>query len=1174
MSTDLVVVETIHDPFTRGGSERGTKEHTGGSIADYWNGDPRWLCIWNGRTIESQDWSRCRPGPDDTLIFVPNVEGIGVAIATTLLAATLPGVAGAAVTTTAGIAALTIAGAIIDVGISVGAGLLANELFGAKDLGDSLLPELPKSVHTFDGIRTQAQVGAYIPRVFGKFKLGGNVIGNMIRSNFVPEQAEGVTDLTIYPSIYEVILALCEGPIVSIDEVLVNGNDISNYQGGGELLAVSRLGTPNQAPTFLVSSIGGNTNVVPVGLQLENDTDTYGGVPEDWRTSSMTREADSVYININHPAGLYFGAGAPHFVEWSVRFKPYGADEAEYSEWKRFPLLQVVGEAFQSYCQIDFPERGRYDLQVRKATELAAHMPEAVVNDIEWDSFTEISEGDFSFPNTALIAARMYQLDDLAGGQPTFVVSGTGTRIERYDLDAEEWVDDAPRYNNPAWVVIYILTSSAFGTGGNMKRPRFDRDKHFDLPNWVEFAEWCDELVDDGKGGLEPRCQFNGTYEGGEGLWESAYRALGSARAFFVRRGNKLGVQWHHDRPHTMLFNRKNMAPGSFKQKVLPPKKRINQYEVEFLNEDLSLALDFFPVADFDAIDAYGVRTKDLKLFGITSKSQAQREARWRLNIQAHADRVVSWKAPWMAVTCEVGDIVKVANEHIGWGTASGTIRGATASTVTIDTDFELIDGFDYDIEIQHQATDVLEVRTISSPPGTYVAGDTLTISEDWDAVPDVDSLYRIGEVTGAKHLVFINEIQPAEDQTFEIIGMRYDPRINDDTIATVDDPIDTEIPNPSSIPPCLATAPTLAEVYEGGETRLRVTWTYSPASVGGGGIAASIGGAKVYYRRTTGVSITTWQLAGQVSYPSSQFTINGLELGETYAIKVMQMGPQGSHLPPTECLASTITLAGYGPVPPAVTNVQATQSGPELTITWDPVTPAPLRYDVRRGESWVLSVPIGTSQSNMLTTDKFAPPLSSEPQVDRIWVRAVSASGLYGEAGSVELDSLALWFASSAAATYDGFTAGWSGTKTNLTVDGGTGFLELTDLGLPGTYETGPIDLGSISNFRVGAVPWARVTGGPAIGSLTETLGSLWAKRWGPEGPIDPTTWIASFEVHIRTATTSGGLTSAMWVPLTGAAGNFYGVRYAELRLTLSTSDADWEPRIAYLAVTAEALP
>lgn len=1160
-----VRVETYPDPYSVAGrviDDRPWIE--GGTILDYWLGDPTWVCQYNGVEIPSDRWGSVRPEPGADIRFTREYQGVGELIAGSI----------AFLTTAAG--ELTVAGTIvaatIEVGIAAGTSFAANKLFGVDKIGDDLLPIADATIHNFEGIQTTAQTGSPILLVYGDHIIGGNIIASSLSGNLVPPLITGAPTLTIRPSIYSIQIGLCHGPIRSIGETLINGNDLVNYTDSSDVFLIKKLGEFDQSASFFFQSVGAADDV-PVGLPLPNDTDIYGGVPADWVTSTMTRAAELVRININHPNGLYYGSGQPEGTIWGVRYKLDGADDSTYSPWVDFGFASTVGETFQTFCEIDLPTRDIYTLQVRRTREQA---PDLAVTDIEWGSFTQITAGALKHPGLANVSLRMYTDSDLLSGTPTVTTRITGRCIERYDPDLDEWIDDPEADYNPAWIAIDGLTDEQYGLGQWFARQLgLDVDQitktELELGSWLELAEYCDELVDDGNGGLEKRYRFDGVFEGGEGGWRAVQRILAVARAYVIRRGFKLGVQFHRDRPPVMIFNRHNMKPGSLAVKYLDTRNRATQYNVRYLNKDRDFTPDVEPVSDFDSISELQTnRVANLDSFGITSKSRARKHGKWRLNLLKFGDRAVSWDAPIKAIFCEVGDIVEVTKQRLNWGDG-GSVEAATASTITIDTDVELVDGIEYEVKVQHQADDAIEKRVISSPPGQYNAGSTLTLSQDWDTVPEVDASYQIGSVISKPMLVLVTQIRARDEFTLTLIGIRYDARMHDDTITPIGSLPDPQLPSPSAAPPCLATSPTLSEVFEGGEARLKVEWAYSVQTVGGAGIAESIGGARIYVRRI-GVGISTWQLAGTVLYPVASYTITGLATGEEYAVTVIQSSPTGAHLQPGQCDASTITLEGLGPVPARVTGVAVSQLGPLLTIEWDQLPTAPAFYEVRRGESWVLSQPVGTSTTNQIQTDQFAPPLSSEPQQDRFHVRAVSATGLYGGAGFVDAPSLALWFASSAAAAYDGRTLVWTGTKTNLSIV--SDVLELTDRSLPGTYETGSIDMGAIGNYRVGAVPWAINTGGPALGTQTYTLGSAMGKRWSLEGPVDPATWIVSLRVEIRVGDTPGNLASAPWSPLSGAMGDVFGVRYMELRLTLATSDTDWVPKINYLAVTAEALP
>ena len=57
--------------------------------------------------------------------------------------------------------------------------------------------------------------------------------------------------------------------------------------------------------------------------------------------------------------------------------------------------------------------------------------------------------------------------------------------------------------NNPAWVFYDILTNNRYGLGDFLK------DTDIDKYALYRISRYCDALVDDGKGGLEPRFTAN-----------------------------------------------------------------------------------------------------------------------------------------------------------------------------------------------------------------------------------------------------------------------------------------------------------------------------------------------------------------------------------------------------------------------------------------------------------------------------------------------------------------------------------------------------------------------------------------------------------------------------------------------------------------------------------------
>ena len=57
--------------------------------------------------------------------------------------------------------------------------------------------------------------------------------------------------------------------------------------------------------------------------------------------------------------------------------------------------------------------------------------------------------------------------------------------------------------DNPAWVFMDIVTNNRYGAG------KWIKEKDIDKYALYRIAKYCDELVDDGKGGTEPRFRAN-----------------------------------------------------------------------------------------------------------------------------------------------------------------------------------------------------------------------------------------------------------------------------------------------------------------------------------------------------------------------------------------------------------------------------------------------------------------------------------------------------------------------------------------------------------------------------------------------------------------------------------------------------------------------------------------
>ena len=286
--------------------------------------------------------------------------------------------------------------------------------------------------------------------------------------------------------------------------------------------------------------------------------------------------------------------------------------------------------------------------------------------------------------------------------------------------------------DNPAWVFYDICTNDRYGLGDYLKESDIDK---FSL---YKVAKYCDELVSDGKGGLEPRFRAN--------LYltkaTDAYKILKDFATVF--RGI---LYWTDgtfkavmDSPSEPVYNftRANVIDGSFEYQSTGSRTRTNQVVVTWNNPESEYKLEPIIVEDRENIIKTGVlKTEKAVAFGCTSEGQAIRYGRWKLWTAVNQKELVSFKTGVNAAFLAPGDVVNIQDEADFRVPFSGRLNSysAAANTVTIDREVRAYfsSGYEYTIAIVIPTKSVIlnqEVATIvnaSGTPTTYFSGDIVT---------------------------------------------------------------------------------------------------------------------------------------------------------------------------------------------------------------------------------------------------------------------------------------------------------------------------------------------------------------------------------------------------------------------------------------------------------------
>lgn len=333
---------------------------------------------------------------------------------------------------------------------------------------------------------------------------------------------------------------------------------------------------------------------------------------------------------------------SPMMITYEIPLRPYAENKPS------FPLLQnQIGWA------IDITKMSR---------EFAS---QSLTNSVSVDSITEVYSDRFTYPDAALvlskfdaryfsdIPARTYKVRLLKVKVPNNYDPITKTYNGPWDGRFKvAWTD------NPAWCFYDLITNNRYGLG------RYIDPNLTDKWTLYEISQYCDQLVSDGVGGLEPRFRCN-VYMSTK---EEAYKVLNDMASIFqgiiyYSAGQIIASQDSPKDP-IYIFNNSNVINGDFLYTDASKKSRktiaIVRYNDEF--DNYKPALEY--IEDRASIFKYGIREAEITAFGCTSKNQARRVGKWLLTTQNTETEIVDFKVGLEGNFLRPGDVISIYDQN------------------------------------------------------------------------------------------------------------------------------------------------------------------------------------------------------------------------------------------------------------------------------------------------------------------------------------------------------------------------------------------------------------------------------------------------------------------------------------------------------------------------------
>ncbi|EMX9646286.1 TPA: host specificity protein J [Salmonella enterica] len=474
-----------------------------------------------------------------------------------------------------------------------------------------------------------------------------------------------------------------KGPVNGMQSILVNNTPLVDADGNYNIHGVTVVYRLGEHPQTALEGFEDSGAETLMGVELKHD-------------NPITRTITSKEID-----RLRFTFGVQSLVESN--------DEGDQNEssvnmqiqfqingvWQLVKDIYIHGKTttqfLASVVVSNLPPRPFNMRMVRTTDDSTTSM---LQNKTLWSSYTEIIDIKQTYPNTAVVGLQV-DAEQFGSQQVTVNYHLEGRTVlvpSNYDPVSRTYAGlwdgtFKPAYtNNPAWCVLDLLTHPRYGMG--------QRIGISDVDKWALYAisQYCDQMVPDGFGGMEPRMCCN--------AWLTTQRKAHDVLADFcsvmrcmpVWNGQKMTFVQDRPADRAWTYTNSNVVGGQFKYSFSALKERHNAVEVRYVDPMNGWKTSTELVEDHEAQVRYGRNVLKMDAFGCTSRGQAHRMGLWAIQTELLETQTVDFSVGAEGLRHTVGDLFEICDNDYAGASVSGRIVAVdvAARTLTLDREIEI----------------------------------------------------------------------------------------------------------------------------------------------------------------------------------------------------------------------------------------------------------------------------------------------------------------------------------------------------------------------------------------------------------------------------------------------------------------------------------------------------
>ncbi|WP_245880267.1 host specificity protein J, partial [Superficieibacter electus] len=563
----------------------------------------------------------------------------------------------------------------------------------------------------------------------------------------------------------KILLALGEGEFeggLDGKSIFLDGTPLINSDGSENFSGVRwefRPGT--QAQTY-IQGMPGTVNEINVGSEISSDT--------AWTHTFNNTQLSAVRLRLKWPSIFRQqnnGDLVGNVINYAVDLQTDGGT------WQTVLNTSVSGKTTSGYersHRIDLPRASRgWTVRIRKIT---ADAHSAKIGDtMTLQSYTEVIDAKLRYPNTALLYIE-FDSSQFNGNIPqvscepkmrvmrvpdnydplTRNYSGTWTGGFKW-----AWTD------NPAWIFYDLVVTERFGLGNRLTAENIDK--------WVlyQVAQYCDQLVPDGKGGdgTEPRYKCDVYIQDRNDAYTVIRDFAAIFRGMTYWGGDKIVALADMPRDIDFSYTRANVIDGLFTYSSSTAKTRYTNALVSYSDPQNGYSDAMEPVFEQALVARYGFNQLEMTAIGCTRQSEANRKGRWGI-MTNNKDRVVTFSVGLDGNIPQPGYIIAVADEMLSGKVTGGRISAVNGRVITLDRKADAKAG---DRLILNLPSGASQTRTIQD-----ISGRIVTVTTAFSEIPQAECVWVVESDELYAQQYRVVSVSDNNDGTFTIAAASHDP--------------------------------------------------------------------------------------------------------------------------------------------------------------------------------------------------------------------------------------------------------------------------------------------------------------------------------------------------------------------------------------------------------------